>query len=486
VNVPDAGLHALRLTALRAAAGEADITHCGTHGYRGAPLAESRIHDRLRARLLLLAGPEGEALWISADECTFRRGAAAIILAALERDAGIPAGRVLLAGNHIHSAHNYPSFLPEAFAAAVAPLAVALRDRLRPVAGLGLRLARTPPEAPIINRRLRIGSLGEHCVMFNDGCRVDGGRLDAAGQLAGEAARLGVDAAILGLPESGAWADGPVDDRLHLAVLRDAQGHAIASVARVNAHPVSASQSRVGPVISADFMRPLEDAVRARTGDAPCLVFNGAFGDARPLQREYSLAEAARIGQAWAAAMLAAPETVHPAPGLTLAGREESLPLRDDLPRDRAVLTALQRDIATRFAGLAGAQASPAMAAERKRLHERHAATATLLQPPPPEASGILLPGDLERGTAPLGLQAWRLGPFGLLATGGEPFTRLAAAIEARSGLLPIGVAGGYASYLLDPASCAGGGYEAGECLYAPATLARLPELAAALAAEMA
>jgi hypothetical protein len=310
--------------------------------------------------------------------------------------------------------------------------------------------------------------------MFNDGCRVDGGRLDAAGQLAAEAARLGIDAAALGLPAAGAWADGPVDDRLHLMTLLGPDGRAIASVARVNAHPVTASQSRVGAVISGDFVHPLEDALRVRT-NAPCLVLNGAFGDTRPLQAEYSLPESARIGRAWAAAMLAAPATVHAAPGLTLAAREEPMPLREDLPRDAAGLADLHREIDSRLTALSGAAHSLAIAAERKRLHERRSAVAGSL---------LLPPGDLERGAAPLGLQAWRLGPLGLLAMGGEPFVRLAAEIEARSGLLPIGVAGAYVSYLPDVQSVAGGGYEVSECLYSSATLAKLPDLAAALAAE--
>jgi hypothetical protein len=75
---------------LLCAAAETDITACGSASFRGVPVAGCRIHDRLRARLLLFAGSDGESLWIAADECRFRRGAAATILDALERRGGIP------------------------------------------------------------------------------------------------------------------------------------------------------------------------------------------------------------------------------------------------------------------------------------------------------------------------------------------------------------------------------------------------------------
>jgi len=463
-------------TGLRAAAGEVDITHCGERAYRGMPLAECRIHDRLRARLLLLSGAEGEALWISADECSFRRQAHDGILATIEAASGIPAWRVMLAGNHVHSSHNYQTFAADAFCETILPLLPRLRAELRHVARLALRCARTTLDALVINRRVPFGTLGQHCCMFNDGCSIDAahGRLDATGQLAAEAQRLGTSLAALGVA-GAVCTDGPVDDRLHLATLLDDTERPIASIARVNAHPAVASQSRVGAVVSADFIRPLEDAVRAATGGAHCLVFNGAFGDTRPLSREYSLTEAGRIGRSWAAAMLAAPAEAQPLAGLDLAVREDALPLRHDLPHDRAGLAALRGVLECELA------AGPLPARQRKLLGERLAGIATLLLPPPPTHHGILVAGELERGTVQMRLQAWRLGQLRLLATGGEPFVRLATAIEERSGLLALGVAGAYASYLCDPAACAGGSYEATECLFAPDTLARLPELAATL-----
>lgn len=470
---------------LRAAACEVDITGCGERSYRGMPLAECRIHDRLRARLLLLSGEAGEALWISADVCSFRRQAHDSILAAIAEIGGIPAWRVMLAGNHIHSGHNYQTFSADSFIAAILPLLPGLRSGLRRTARLVARCARAPADAPVINRRIRFGTLGQHCCMFNDGCTLDHarGQLDATGQLASEAQRLGTTLAALGV-DAASWSDGPVDDRLHLATILDEADRPIASLARVNAHPVVATQSKVGAVVSADCIRPLEDAVRATTDGAPCLVFNGAFGDTRPLLREYSIAEAGRIGRAWAAAMLAAPADIRPLTGLDLAVREDALPVRSDVPHDAAGRAGLSQAMEREYDALPRAAASPTVAQRRKLLAERLATLAVLQLPPPPEHCGILLPGELERGAVALRLQAWRLGTLGFLATGGEPFALLAQAIEARCGLLAVGVAGAYASYLPDPASCAGGGYEATECLFDPATLARLPALAATLAMD--
>lgn len=480
---PIARFHA---TGLRAAACEADITGCGERSYRGMPLAECRIHDRLHARLLLLSGEAGEALWISADACSFRREAHDAILAAIASAGGIPAWRVMLAGNHIHSAHNYQTFSAGSFIEAILPLLPRLRAELRPTARLAVRSAHTPADAPVINRRIRFGALGQHCCMFNDSCTLDHarGQLDATGQLATEAQRLGTTLTALGLADAAIWTDGPVDDRLHLATILDQEDRPIASIARVNAHPVVATQSKVGAVVSADFIRPLEDAVRATTDGAPCLVFNGAFGDTRPLLREYTVAEAGRIGRSWAAAMLTAPADVRPLTGLDLAVREDAMPLRSDVPRDAAGRADLRQSLERELDVLVRSAASPAVAQQRKLLAERLATLAVLQLPPPPGHCGILLPGELERGAVGLRLQAWRLGTLGFLATGGEPFALLAKTIEESSGLLVLGVAGAYASYLPDPASCAGGGYEATECLFDPATLAHLPALAASLAMD--
>jgi len=474
----------LHLPSVRAAAGEIDITHCGERSYRGMPMVQCALHDQLRARLLLLSGPEGEALWISADECTFRSDSARYIRDTLAQKGGISANHILLAGTHTHAAHNYPSFNADAFAVAVLHVLPELRVRLRTVARSVVRLAHTPPDTPVINRRVGFGPLGEHCCMFNDDCRVDvaSGRLEVAHLLAAEAHRLGTTLAQLGLPTADIWADGPVDDRLHLATLQDTHGEVIASIGRVNAHAVVATQSRVGAIVSADFIRPLEDVIRQATAGAPCLIFNGAFGDTRPLQREYSTAEAQRIGQTWATAMLAAPATECLSPTLSLATRDERLPLREDLPHDRNALMGLQATLTQQLTAHLATPLSLDHAIERKRLEGKLSAIAVLLLPPPPTKSGILTHGELESGAVSFELQAWRLGQLGLMAFGGEPFVRLAQEIEQHSGLLVVGAAGSYASYLLDPDSCAGGSYEATECLFGPATLARLPELAASVA----
>lgn len=474
-----------RSSSLRAAACETDILDCGARSYRGMLIADCRIHDRPRARLLLLAGDAGESLWISADACSFRREAHDTIVAGMAAALGIPAWRVMLAGNHVHSVHGYQTFAADAFLRATLPLIPELRSGLRRTARLVVRCASTPADAPVINRRVAFGPLGQHCCMFNDGCTVDSERrqLDATAQLAGEARRLGTTLAELGLADSGLRTTGPVDERLHLATLLDEADRPIASIARVNAHPATATQSRVGAVVSADFIRPLEDGLRAGTAGAPCLVFNGAFGDTRPLQHEYSIAEAGRIGRSWAAAMLAAPAGIEPCDSISLATSEHELPLRTDLPHDRAELVALRASLEGELAALDGSGAQ--MARRRKLLADRLAAIAVLLLPPPPEHHGILLRGELEHGAVALRLQAWRLGSLRLLASGGEPFARLAQQIEERSGLLAIGVAGAYASYLPDPAACAGGAYEATECLFDPDTLARLPGLASALADEL-
>lgn len=469
-----------RLSRLSAACICADITHCGTNSYRGHALAENVIHDRLEARTLLFAGEQGEAIWINADECTFRRGPALQIKALITAATGISPERIMLTATHTHAAHGYTGFDAPAFAAQCIATINRARSRLRPVTHVTEQIGETPP-GTLINRRLSLGNdLGDICIMFNQGCSVslDTLELDASQQVAARLREWGTTPKQENIPDSGHVLRGPVDRRLHLWVLHSDTAEPIAAVARVNAHATTVSQSKVGAVVSADYIRPFGAAIQAAL-HCPCLVFNGAFGDTRPLTHEYSFAEAERIGTRWAQAALAAAPTSQTATALGGACLPRlSCQLRTDVPHSPAALDTLVQDTKAQLATAASAPA-------RKRLRERLDCIAALRMPGPPQGNGILLPGELEQGALTCEAQAWQLGPLALFCTPGEPFTAQCAAIESRTGHLVVGAANGYISYLPDAAAFRGGDFESTECMLAPEELARLPETAARLCGEV-
>ena len=57
------------------------------------------------------------------------------------------------------------------------------------------------------------------------------------------------------------------------------------------------------------------------------------------------------------------------------------------------------------------------------------------------------------------------LGPMKILALPGEPLTEFAVAVEKETGVLPIGLANGYLSYLPASSTIKEGGYEANQCV---------------------
>jgi len=462
--------------ALRAASTEVDITNCGSVSYRNFPLSECELRHRLRAKIILVADEQSEALWISADECSFRRAPADRIKQLIRDATGIDPARVLLAGTHAHSTHHYTSFQADRFAMQVCGTIQGLRRSLRPVRSLVERVGATRPGA-IVNRRLSVGAFGELCVIFNDHCVIDRqhARVDASGAFRAFLEALGTTPEREGVPGQGYVLDGPTDNRLHLWTLLDDARRPIASVFRVNAHAVTVSQSRVGAVVSADYVRYLEDEVKASTGGAPCLTLNGAFGDTRPFQSAYTFEEAERIGREWARSALGSPAKAVDVSELIVADAPGvRLPIRQDVPRDAEALRLLARRMA--------AETPPTDVRACKRHDDRLACLRALLDPEPPAGIGALRAGELEQGFFMSEWQAWRFGPIRLLCLPGEPFVRLSRGMEEATGCLAIGIANGYISYLPDPEAIAKGGYEASESLVDADTLRALPDIARTVA----
>jgi hypothetical protein len=459
-----------KLFNVRSACVQADITECGTLSYKNFPLAENKIHDRLLARVLLFSSPKGEAVWISADECTFRRAAAKRIKELVEVACDIKAEKILLCATHTHAAHGYKGFLADAFAQKIIAAIVEARKHLRPISQISERIG-VIPETNIINRRAHLGpELGDHCVMFNTDCTVnlESGTIDVSKQIAGFLESLGTTARHEGFPEKSLYLTGSVDSRIHIWTIRDTDNKAIAAVARVNAHPAAVSQSRVGAILSADYIRSFCEIVE-HAQKCPCLVFNGAFGDTRPLNKDYTFEEADRIGSSWAKAGLDGPEYITETSSLQcISNASLTLQIRRDLPKSK---TEIEAQLAILRQTL-----HQGTAVERKRRQEKMDALRAAIMPAPPLDCGGLLPDELESGYITCEVQAWKLGPISLVCLPGEPFVKVSQTIEAACGGLVVGIANGYIGYLPDETAIKGGSYEATECYLEPTEIAHLCE----------
>lgn len=470
-NVEINKLASVKLTGkLSASATEVDITGCGTLSYRRHKMADCEIRHRLKAKIILFSDGAQELLMISADECTFRRGPAAFIKKCVESNTGIPAPQILLSATHAHSTHDYTSFDHEQFASLINGSIKQLRNTLRPVGSIAQRSG-VLPDGAIVNRRLKVRNFGEICIMFNDGCDVDlkAGILNARGQvekfLNSQGTEMPVDS-----KDDEFILTGPTDNRIFLWTLLDDERQPIAAMVRVNAHAVTVSQSRVGAIVSADYIRYLEIEIKNSVNGAPCLTFNGAFGDTRPLQVEYNFDEAERIGRGWAGIVLAGTLVEEIEPTVAMSAATVTLPLRSDLPHDRNKLIELSQQLSAAKEGLDPIR--------KKRQNDILESISALLMAPPPNASGVLVEGELETGKVNSEWQAWEIGPMRILCLPGEPFVEVCRDIENVTDKLVVGISNGYVSYLPTATAFKNGGYEVNNSLFDERTLAAFPMIA--------
>lgn len=467
------------ISGVRAGFALADITRCGTTAYRKHPIASCEIRHRLYARVLLFKGENEEAAWINVDECTVRRSIANGIKRIIEDQTGIPGSSVMLTATHTHSAHGYDGLSIESLADAMSEAIEFARSRLCPVRSIEERVG-SVPKGSIVNRRLNLGEkFGDVCIMHNlpTAVNLKKGELDASRKVLEFMRAYGSTPEKEGIAVDGHILKGPVDERLHLWTLLDEHGEAIAGIARVNAHAATVTQSKVGAVISADFIRPFSNAIETSIG-APCVVFNGAFGNTRPLQKEYSFAECDRIGSEWAQAVLSGSAKNYEAADFKWASDSNApLQIRDDLPHDRKELEALSEKLKSDLLS----QSAP----ERKKRLNKISAISRLLDPLPPEGAGILFSGELEKGFLSSEWQAWKFGPVRLLSVPGEPFVELCREIEKESGCLVVGLSNGHLSYLPNAESFLGGGFEGSQCVLSFDELNRLGALSGELAGKI-
>ena len=280
---------------IRAAVANAVISDLVSLEHRRRHHGPPRRAGDLLGRVLLLTDGRREMLLVALDLLELYEPWLERFKAALARCTGVPAERQIVWCNHIHAA-------PSSDGVAEMPLAERLAwsiDKARAdyAAAEVAFASRDLGPGWTIRRRFAIDGLETLCVMYNDGCRLEGDRLEVSQQVCAYLQERGVRPEAWAGFGGAAYCVSPRDVRLEvLAIRRAGDGCPVATVVRFPAHPVIASHSRIGNAIFPDYIGALREVFeRARGG---CVLFlQGPSGDVRPLHGQYGTEAAELYGR---------------------------------------------------------------------------------------------------------------------------------------------------------------------------------------------
>lgn len=440
---------------IKASSIRVDITDIGEQGYRGFFLKDSEIIDRLEAKINLIESEGEQFLWISLDECSLRTRCASIVISKISEALKIPFTNIMMACVHTHSGHNAAIDLVLLANKLLAGIASA-KANLTIVANIRQTIGNNQN---IVNRRVDLpNDLGGYCVMFNDLCKVNEDNLtnDATDQVVQFLKKTEGENNVDLNKDRSYLLNKNFDHRIHLWELLDINNKSILAVVRVNAHPVIVSQSRVGAKLSADYVRVLEKLIEADLG-CTCSLFNGAFGDTRPLTNNYSFEDREKFAKKYYSALKNGIVSTTAIMGFSwLQFNDVKVQLREEIPRTVEEIKKMQTQVLQNIQEKIGST---------KRNYDLLETVGTFLSDENKRPSVIVYNDEIAKGYATYQFNGWVIGPMKILALPGEPLTVFAASIEKETGVLPIGLANGYLSYLPDGETLKQGGYEANQCV---------------------
>jgi hypothetical protein len=185
----------------------------------------------------------------------------------------------------------------------------------------------------VINRRIDVERIGSHTVMFNDGCVVYDDYLDATENIRDWVKTLGMDPKNLLDPLKRYITRGEVDNNLQALFFRDKKsGEMKGSFIRFAAHAVIASSKVVNGDVSADFPGYMKRKIENDLGGIS-LFGQGASGDLRPLNKEYSHEFAKKYGENLAIEIIQSYKELNwqPLTKLAFYTQPVMLPLKDSI-----------------------------------------------------------------------------------------------------------------------------------------------------------
>jgi hypothetical protein len=314
----------------------------------------------------------------------------------------------------------------------------------------------------IMNRRVTIGKIGTRTIMFNDDCEVQENYIDATCQIQKWIEDLGGDPADYLEKDAEIRSDGPIDNGLNALFFRSKEtGRMIGSFVHFACHPVIVSQLRVKGEISPDYPGFLKKKIEQELGGV-AVFGNGACGDIKPLNAEYSQSFARSFGEKLAAKLINAFPAVEwkPLSMVELLSEPVSVPIRDDFP---ATVEEAEEKIEALNSEYDRAE-TPFERRELQNLNRIYAFAAGGL-------INDLRPEWIEERKVMFLLYAIKLNDTAIVISNGEMFTRTGQAIiepyKDKKPLLAT-VANETLFYVLPAEEFENGGYEYGGCMLAP------------------
>lgn len=441
---------------LKMAAVRVDITDIGEKTYRGFAIKDCEIIDRIEAKITYLLSGDQKFIWISLDECSMRSRSADQVIKLISQGLSIPASNIMMTCVHTHSAHNTGFIDLKMLAEILVKGALEASNKLVSISAIKQTVGQVEH---IVNRRVELPKdLGGYCVMFNNQCVVDEDhiKINATEQVE-QYLQKNEGNEFVGVEGFKEFVLGKnFDSRIHLWEFLDKNDTPITAILRVNAHPVIVSQSRVGAKVSADYVRILENLVEKDLG-CVCSLFNGAFGDTRPVTNQYGFEDREKFAGRYFAALKKGKVSKQPYANFTwYQFKDVQVPLRDEMPRTIEGLMKLRETIHARIKDKIGPM---------KKNYDLLETVDGFLLDNGNIPSAIVTNKEITNGFAVYQINGWAIGPMKILALPGEPLTNFAKELEELSGVLPIGLANGYLSYLPDPSLLSKGGYEVNQCV---------------------
>ncbi len=229
---------------------------------------------------------------VALDEVTLDFNDVDMLMDPLIQKLGIPKERIVLLPSHSHAT---PPLDPELFPEIVLDAVTQARAGCAEVEIASLNM-KVEGERYLVNRRIHVDGIGTRTVMFNDGCVIHDDYLDATRHIHEWVENLGVDPeAFLGKGQTYRT-DGAVDPSLQTLFIRNRKsGQMMGSFTRFAAHAVIVSSKVVNGDVSADYPGHLKSKIEEQLGGI-AMFGQGASGDLRPLNKEYSHAFAREYG----------------------------------------------------------------------------------------------------------------------------------------------------------------------------------------------
>lgn len=221
---------------------------------------------------------------IALDEVTLEFSEVDMLMHPLIQDLGIPKERIVLLPSHSHAT---PPLDPVVFPRLVLDAVRQAKESRSEVEIASLNLL-VDGKRYLVNRRVHVDGIGSRTVMFNDGCEIHDDYLDATGHIHDWLENLGVDPEKFFEKGQKYITDGEVDAKLQTLFVRNKKtGKMMGSFSRFAAHAVIVSSKVVDGDVSADFPGHMKRRLEEELGGI-ALFAQGASGDLRPLNREYS------------------------------------------------------------------------------------------------------------------------------------------------------------------------------------------------------